>query len=293
MIAAVYDMVTKRDELSSRPVGSNRFLSRRGDPSAFLLACRCLVIPIPEAMSFPPDSDRGRQPIFNVPTVMVLLLVAMAAIHLIQTSLLDPVQQTWVILNFAYFPARPAILAGDVLPGAEVWSFLSYGLLHADWGHFAVNAVWMAAFGSPLARRFGPRRFLAFSAVAVIAGALTHLLAHGGEQIPLVGASAAVSAHMAGASRFLFIGSQTGPRSFLAPAASLGAVFRDPRTMTFLGVWFVINVAVGLFFTVDGEAGRIAWEAHIGGFLVGLLLFRLFDPAPERPAFPDESAEEQ
>ncbi len=219
---------------------------------------------------------------FNVPAVIVHLLWIMAGIHLYQTVLSPPDQDAWIIVNFAYFPARPEELSffGDILPGAEIWSFLTYGLLHADWGHLAVNAVWMAAFGSPLARRFGTWRFLGFSALAVIAGALTHLLSHGGEVIPLVGASAAVSAHMAGASRFLFITPPGERRSYQAPAASLWAVFRDRRTMTFIGIWFAINIGVGLFLTVDGETGRIAWEAHLGGFAAGLLLFRLFDPVP-------------
>jgi membrane associated rhomboid family serine protease len=231
-----------------------------------------------------------RQPMLNLPGVMILLLAVLAGIHVVRAFFLDASQDIWVILNFAYFPARPTGFFPpiDVLSGAEIWSYLTYGLLHADWGHLLVNAFWMAAFGSPLAWRFGPARFLAFSAVAVVAGALVHLLAHGGEEIPLVGASAAVSAHMAGAARFLFIATPGMPRSYRTPAASLAAVFTDVRTLTFLGVWIAINLAVGLFGAVSEDAARIAWEAHVGGFLVGLLLFPLFDPVP-RQATPGRS----
>ena len=225
---------------------------------------------------------RRRQPILNLPGVMILLLAVLAGIHVVRAFFLDAFQNDWVILNFAYFPERPFFPFIDVLPGAEIWSYLTYGFLHADWGHLLVNAFWMAAFGSPLAWRFGPARFLAFSAVAVVAGALVHLLAHGGDVVPLVGASAAVSAHMAGAARFLFIATPGMPRSYRTPAASLAAVFTDVRTLTFLGVWIAINLAVGLFGAVSEEAARIAWEAHVGGFLVGLLLFPLFDPVPRQ-----------
>ncbi len=246
-------------------------------------------------MSFP-QQRRGadRQPIFNVPRVIIVLLVALAAIQLIRTALLDQAQDDWVVLNFAFFPVTPdgsMGLGGDRLPGAAVWSFVTYGLLHANWTHLAFNALWLAAFGSPLAWRFGAWRFVIFSAVAVAAGALVHLLVHGGEQVALIGASAGVSAYMAGAARFLFINRPGVPRSYWAPSASLGEVFSDPRTLVFLGAWLGINIIFGL---VGGASlgGQIAWEAHIGGFLVGLLLFSVFDPAsPRGPA--GEAAEEE
>ena len=234
-------------------------------------------------MAFPPpDEPRQRQPAFNLPGVVIVVLGVLVGIHIISAIAIDARQYEWLILNFAFFPERPTDVFPpvDIMAGADVWSFLTYGLLHADWGHLVVNGIWMAAFGSPLAWRFGPARFLAFSAVAVVAGALVHLVAHGGETVALVGASAAVSAHLAGAARFLFIGPAILPRSFRRPAASLAEIFTDARTLTFLGVWVVINLAVGLFGVFGGEGNRIAWEAHLGGFAVGLFLFPLFDPVP-------------
>lgn len=223
-----------------------------------------------------------RQPIFNIPPVIIGLLVLLAAIHVGRTYLLSDADAIWVLANFAFFPQLPteALPAGEILAGARAWSFVTYALLHADWGHLLVNGFWMAAFGSPLAWRFGPVRFLLFSTAAAIAGALVHLFAHGGEVIPMVGASAAVSAHLAGAGRFLFIATPGSRRSYWAPAATLPAVLRDSRTMTFLGVWIAINVAIGLFGSAGVGEGQIAWEAHLGGFAVGLFLFRAFDPVP-------------
>jgi membrane associated rhomboid family serine protease len=58
---------------------------------------------------------------------------------------------------------------------------------------------------------------------------------------------------------------------------------RDTRVLAFLGVWFGLNLFFGLFAGGGGFAsGPIAWEAHIGGFIAGLLLFPYFDPV-ERP----------
>lgn len=233
-------------------------------------------------MTFPQPRADGRQPVFNLPSVVVGLLLAMAAIHLVRTVFLSAAGDNWLVLNFAFFSAAPEGF-GERLPGAAVWSFVTYGLLHGNWMHLGLNAIWMVAFGSPLARRFGVGRFLVFSAIGVAAGALVHWLTHAGEEIALVGASAGISAHMAGAARFLFIRRPGVPRSHWAPAASLVEVFTDRTTLSFLGVWLVANIAVGL---LGGAAvgSAIAWEAHIGGFLAGLLLFPLFDPVPRQRA---------
>ena len=64
------------------------------------------------------------------------------------------------LLTFAFIPARydTSMVLGGVLPGgfgAELWTFVTYALIHADWTHFGVNAVWLLPFGSAVARRFG------------------------------------------------------------------------------------------------------------------------------------------
>ena len=230
-----------------------------------------------------PDQSADRQPVFNIPRVLLFVLALLVAVHLVREWLLTDSQSAWVIFNFAYFPSRPAELLGvDAEPGVEVWSLLTHSLLHADWTHLGLNLFWMVAFASPLAWRFGTWRFLSFSAVAVVAGAAVHGIANSGDQVPMIGASAAVSAHMAGAARFLFIAPPNGVRSYSTPAAPLAAVFSDARTLTFLGVWLAINVAIGLVGWISDDFAAIAWEAHIGGFIAGLILFPLFDPVAGR-----------
>jgi membrane associated rhomboid family serine protease len=65
------------------------------------------------------------------------------------------------------------------------------------------------------------------------------------------------------------------------PAAPLLTALRDPRVLTFLAVWFGVNLVfgVGSLSLAEGEQS-VAWEAHIGGFLAGMLLFAVFDPVP-------------
>ena len=55
--------------------------------------------------------------------------------------------------------------------GADIWTFVTYAFIHGDWTHLGLNGVWLLAFGTPVARRFGMARFLAFFAVTAAAGA--------------------------------------------------------------------------------------------------------------------------
>lgn len=230
-----------------------------------------------------------RQPVFNLPPVIVACVAVLAGIHIVRVMLLTPDADFDLILGFAFIPLRvmePAAL-GAALPGgsaAAAWSFLTYAFFHADWMHLLFNSLWLAAFGSPLAWRFGTVRFLAFSATGAIAGALVYLAFNSGEWTPMIGASAAVSAYMAGATRFVFsaggpLGGFGGPAAYRRPVPPLGVALTDRRVITFLGIWFGLNLLFGLWVGETAFAsGAIAWEAHIGGFLAGLLLFRFFDP---------------
>ena len=75
--------------------------------------------------------------------------------------------------------------------------------------------------------------------------------------------------------------------AYRVPASSLMATLRDPRFLIFLGVWIGLNALFGLGSISIGEgAGQeIAWQAHIGGFVAGLLLFNAFDPVTPQPRF--------
>jgi membrane associated rhomboid family serine protease len=203
--------------------------------------------------------------------------------------------------SLAFVPARydTGALTDGILPGgrgAEFWSFFSYALLHADWMHLGFNAVWLLAFASPVARRFGSARSLLFFAITIAAGALAYLLAHAGALAPMIGASAGISGMMGAAARFAFepggpLDMWHGDRANAdrVPAAPLIVALRNPRVLTFVGVWFGLNLLFGLgsVSLVTGGDQSIAWEAHIGGFLAGLLLFSLLDPVQPPPIAPD------
>lgn len=227
----------------------------------------------------------------NVPPVVVATLAVLAIVHAVRVVLLPEDLQEKFLLLFAFIPARydtaASLLRGELpgSPGADLWSFVTYSLIHADWLHLTMNAIWLLPFGSALARRIGSARFVIFFILTAVAGAAAHLATHFGEFYPMVGASAAISGTMAAAMRFAF--QPGGPlrrhsvnndAAYHVPAVSLLASFRDPRFLAFVVVWFGVNAIFGLG-GFQLEAGQtVAWEAHIGGFVAGLLLFSLLDP---------------
>ncbi len=229
----------------------------------------------------------AREPILNVPRAVVLAAAVMIAIQLVRTALPDEIDID-VLLLLAFIPARYSGAAPE-LPGgylAAVTSFVTYMVVHGGWMHLVINVLWMLAFGTAVARRVTTFGFFGFSILCGIAGALTHLAFHWGEQAPMVGASAAISGQMAAALRFIFSArrqpGEPAPNFEQTPLASLGETFRDRRIVGFVVFWVVLNAYFGLTSLTFGSAG-IAWEAHIGGFLCGLLIFGLFDPVRHEP----------
>jgi membrane associated rhomboid family serine protease len=247
--------------------------------------------------SIPEDSapqalppSRRREPVLTLPGALTAYILLLAAIHL--RVLLPPDFDNWTVLAFGFIPKRydpsllPAAFPGG--EGARFWTFITYSLLHANLSHIGFNVLWLLPFGSALARRFGPVRFFVFMAVTAAAGALAHLLSHEHELAPMIGASASVSGTMAASIRFAFargsfLSFSRGDADAAAkvPAQSLRRALRDRRVLAFLAVWFGVNIIFGIgSFAMGMTDVSVAWEAHIGGFLAGLVLFSLFDPVP-------------
>jgi membrane associated rhomboid family serine protease len=234
--------------------------------------------------------DPSNEPILTLPPALTAYVLLIAVIHL--RVLLPPDLENWTIDLFGFIPKRydPTLLNVDFPGGdsAKVWTFVTYSLLHANLSHIGFNVLWLLPFGSALARRFGAVRFFLFMAVTAAAGALAHLLTHEHAVAPMIGASASVSGTMAAAIRFAFVrGSflsfNRGDADAAArvPALSLARALRDPRVLGFLAVWFSVNIVFGVASIAIGtEGASVAWQAHIGGFFAGLVLFSLFDPVP-------------
>lgn len=201
------------------------------------------------------DGTRRPQPnrerIFNAPLAAVLLAVSIPVLFLLQTFLPDQG------LAYAFRPVT--LVEGGWWPGV-----LTSMVLHGGWTHALINAAFALAFGPPVARLFSGGRgaaiFFAYYIACGLAGTLGYGLVHLTSDIPMVGASGAVTGLLGGAVRLL--GVKGAPRPL-----------RDPRVLGMSLAVLAINAVTGLVGLSPGmETAGIAWEAHAFGYLAGLIL---------------------
>ncbi len=262
----------------------------------------------------PSNASPRREPVFNAPPVVIGLAVLLVAIYAV-FDWARPQLQDMIIRDCAFVPGRltvsiwPAraidlIVRANNDPaafeqvramrdlnalggGAKLWTLVTYAFLHGAWSHVLLNTVWLLAFGPPLARRFGAAGFLGFMGLTAIAAALAHWALAPMDFMPLIGASGADSGLMGAAARFMFQpGAPLGPhadgrRAIEAiPAAPLRAMVTDSRARVFLIIWLATNFIFGAFARSLGLSEMpVAWVAHLGGFVAGIIVFPLFDLA--------------
>ncbi|GGD09767.1 rhomboid family intramembrane serine protease [Pyruvatibacter mobilis] len=241
--------------------------------------------------------DRGgarpSYPAFRAPGVLVGLVALLFGIHLAR-GFLSGEADFQLILTFALFPARYAPTVDGAVysfPGglwADLWTPVTYAFLHADWLHLIFNSVWLMAFGTPVARRLGAVRFISFYLLCGVIAGVAYAGAQAGSLAPVVGASGAISGVIAGAALFVF--ERSGPLArfgFDYSAEALRAVPRRPahkalaggQALVFSAVWLGLTLLTGLIgLGAAGESANIAWEAHVAGFIAGILFFPRFDP---------------
>jgi membrane associated rhomboid family serine protease len=201
-----------------------------------------------------PRPPRG-EPAINLPPLTLGLIVVLLVLHVLRQVLSDDTD-TDLILTFALIPAR---YFGDLpADGASlVLAPLVHMFLHADWAHVAINAATLAAFGAPVERFLGASRYALFYLATGLAGSALHAAIYPTSVEPMLGASGAISGLFGG---LLLLMRQRGNMNALVPFAVL---------------WVVMQLGLGFFGSTAG-GDRIAWAAHVGGFIAGLVLIRPF-----------------
>ena len=208
-------------------------------------------------------------PTRTFPFVNYALIAACVAVFLWEVSLGARAQQA--ILAYGLIPD---VLLGDARlpPGLAVvpaWATVFTSMfLHGGWLHLIGNMLYLWIFADNVEDRFGHGRFVVFYALCGIAAALAQALPAPESQIPMVGASGAISGVL-GAYLLMF------PRAHvlvLLPLGPLSQLVRLPALLV-LGLWFGMQLLSEMF--APPGAG-VAFRAHIGGFVAGLVLMPLF-----------------
>jgi membrane associated rhomboid family serine protease len=206
---------------------------------------------------------KDNNPSRSYPVVNITLLLANVVVFLYQLAL-PPYDQKLFILSNATIPARiPAFLEGHVGLEAAFLPLITSMFLHAGFLHLAGNMLFLWIFGDNVEDSFGHLPYLFFYLVCGLGAGLLHVLFNLSSTIPALGASGAISGVM-GAYMVLF------PRERIL---TLVFIFVVPIPAVFiLGYWFLLQFLAGIDALGTSAKGGVAVWAHVGGFLLGVLL---------------------
>jgi membrane associated rhomboid family serine protease len=211
---------------------------------------------------------RDDNPVRRTPVVVIGTIAVCVLVFLRQLTLPPDDAQAAVY----YFGFIPAVLFGSAeLQGAPVpaaFTVLTSMFLHGGLLHLGGNMLYLWIFGDNIEDRLGHGRYIAFYAVCGVVAALAQALPDVSSRTPMIGASGAISGVL-GAYLVLY------PRANILVALPLFVVFYTFRVpaLVVLGVWFIGQLLSSL--AQQGEGG-VAFGAHIGGFVAGVVLIKVF-----------------
>jgi len=215
---------------------------------------------------------RDINPTRRTPVVVYVLLAVNVLVHLYKVAL--PAAQEEVFMQrWAFIPAM-------LTRHHELHSLstpLTSMFMHADLFHLGFNLWTLHIFGDNVEDRFGRARFIAFYLVCGVAAAAAQMLVDPGSHVPMVGASGAISGVLAAYMK-LFPGARVHTMVVV-----LLIFFVELPALVFIGLWFLLQVLMGLGSLGSLGTGGVAFFAHIGGFLAGLALWRTFMPGAIGP----------
>jgi membrane associated rhomboid family serine protease len=199
------------------------------------------------------------------PLVNYGLIACNIAIFIYQLSLPEPEAEVFVHT----YGAIPAYIT----QGSNLSSLLTAMFLHGGFLHLLGNMLYLWIFGDNVEGLMRHGRYVGFYLLCGLAATISHIAIEPGSQLPMIGASGAVSGVL-GAYLVKF------PRArilILVPIIFFLTTFRIPALFV-LGFWFLTQLTNGLgFFQSDMSGGGVAWFAHIGGFVAGVLLIKVFE----------------
>jgi membrane associated rhomboid family serine protease len=217
---------------------------------------------------FPIYDDNPRQ---NLPIVTWSLMAVSIAVWLWQAQLgPDGMQEAVFSLGFI-----PAILFGQTSLSPELtvvpaWATIFTSMfMHGSWMHVGGNMLYLWIFGDNVENSMGRFRYLIFYLLTGVAAAMGQALSAPGSQIPMVGASGAISGVLGA---YLLLHPRANVRTLIFFFPFIRLIYIP--ALVVLGLWFVMQVLGGL--STPGDQGGVAFWAHAGGFVAGAALIPFF-----------------
>lgn len=216
------------------------------------------------------DTTRSR----NYPVVNTLLIATNVLLFFVQ--MMQGPRQDEFIFVYGLVPARYSVpeIGAYFTSFQQVLALISFMFLHGGFWHLLGNMWSLYIFGDNVEERLGPFRYLLFYLLSGWASGLFHLFLNWQSPVPTIGASGAIAGVM-GAYLILF------PRSRILTLIPILFIpyFIEIPAFFFLGIWFLLQFlgAAGS----GAQGGGIAWWAHVGGFVAGIILVKVLERVPQ------------
>jgi membrane associated rhomboid family serine protease len=216
---------------------------------------------------------RDTTPTRNVPVVNLSLIGLNVLVYLLQMTQGADIDR--FVFIYGLVPARYSVpeLSTYFSLGDQIFSLFSFMFLHGGFMHLLGNMWSLYIFGDNVEDLLGPFRYLAFYLLCGLCSGFAHLAFNFTSSVPTIGASGAIAGVM-GAYFLLY------PNSRILTLIPIIIIpwFIELPAFVFLAIWFILQF-LNATFSQPGAAG-IAWWAHIGGFLFGMLFLKLFQKIP-------------
>jgi membrane associated rhomboid family serine protease len=229
-------------------------------------------------MALPIGSSDAKTATNAVPIITIGLVAISVLVYLYELSLPQDQLESF-FYAYALVPCEHtgqcALDAGTPSP---LWITLFTSMfMHGGWDHLLGNMLFLLVFGTHVERSMGPVRYLAFYLLCGLGASALEIVTAASSTVPGIGASGAISGVLAG---YLVL-FPTSHIDAVVPVGHFAWMARIPAWL-FIGAWFLYQLVTGL--ATFGDAGvGVAYSAHIGGFITGLLLVRPFSQ-PDRVA---------
>ena len=206
-----------------------------------------------------PLSDASRQPM-RFPVATITIIVVNLLVFLLELSGGEAFMTQW------------AVVPANIVAGRHWITIVTAMFMHAGWMHIIGNMLFLWAFGPEIEDAMGSLRYLAFYLLCGVVAFLVQIAAMPSSTVPNLGASGAI----AGVMGAFFI---TYPRDRIRTLIFLGWFVRVsfiPAALL-IGLWFVIQIFSQFGGAADVQAAGVAYAAHVGGFILGLITARPFE----------------
>lgn len=211
---------------------------------------------------------RDRLPVYRFPLVTITLIVANVIVFALQMLVLGAGGERALQQAVYLFGVVPARVAAEPLAPATWLTFLTSMFMHGGFMHIFGNLLYLWIFGNNVEDVMGRFWFLVFYLLCGFGASAAQVVASWGSTIPGIGASGAIAGVLA-AYLLFFPTARVDTLVFLGYFARIASV---PAVLV-LGLWFVLQLFNGvLSLGMEAAMGGVAWFAHIGGFVAGLVL---------------------